>query len=102
MISSSVLPNVLVGVALTDGEHGSVVTVLDEVAAEVLVHAFHGLSSDVFLQTADAVWRKIADHSAVAIELLDTIVQEPLADQRRYAALLLAEHGVLGMYCVHV
>ena len=74
--------------AFSDGDDAAVVIALHEIAAQVLGQAPDRCRAALALQAPDAAPGEVTDDSAVAVEGLFAVVEEPAGDQRRNTALL--------------
>ena len=70
------------------GDDATVLAALHKVAPQELPYPAQRDMAEVALHAADALLRKVAHHTAVAVELLFAIVEQPVHDERRDAALL--------------
>ena len=81
-------PDVFVLVTLSDSDDGAVARALNKVAAQEFRHAFEWRSTNIALHFAQTIWSEAAYDTTMTVIDFITIVQQPVADQWRDAALL--------------
>jgi len=84
----------LVLMAFADRHHGPIVCAHDQIAAKKFGQSFHGFAAEVALHASNAVAGEVANNATAAVKDFLAVVNQPVADKGRHAALLSAMRGM--------
>ena len=94
-------PDMPVPMAFPHGDDAAVRAALNEITAQELGQSPQGCLPEFARHPADALWREVADHTAVAVERFIAVIKQPIRDEGWYAALLGASFCVAGRLGMH-